>query len=147
MSPVVEAGLRRLPGVSISDEPFLTNVTARLCGPAFTGMRAFKSFSFSVSLPMAALEIVKVWTGSRSSSTSISCGRRIAQPADDSCQIASEQDLDLVLAVLGKRIRRRHAAARANRQPGQLIFLREIGRQAEWCRSAERTACSRPPGG
>jgi len=44
--------------------------------------------------------------------------------------MASEQDLDLVLAVLGKRIRHRHATARAQRQPGQLIFLREIGRQA-----------------
>ncbi len=52
------------------------------------------------------------------------------QPADESFQIPREQDLDLVFAVLGKRIRGRYAAARAQRQPGQLIFLREIGSRA-----------------
>ena len=51
----------------------------------------------------------------------------IAHPADGSCQIASEKDLDVVLAVLGKRIGRRQATARAKRQPRQVIFLCEIG--------------------
>ena len=55
---------------------------------------------------------------------------RLPQPADVSFQIAREPDLDLVLAVLGECVGHRHPAARAQGQAGQMIFLREVGRQA-----------------
>src|ERR1051326_2180582 len=53
----------------------------------------------------------------------------LAEPADASGQIAHEPDLNVVLAVLRKRIWYRHSTARADRQPGHLFFLREVGGQ------------------
>ena len=61
---------------------------------------------------------VKVATGSRSSSTSNSCGRSSRNPLTVLAD-RERAEPDDVLAVLGKRIRPRHATARANRHPGQ----------------------------
>jgi len=55
---------------------------------------------------------------------------RLAQSADVSAQIAREPNLDLVLAVLDECMGHRRPAARAQRQAGQMICLREVGGQA-----------------
>src|SRR6185503_21025831 len=55
---------------------------------------------------------------------------RLAQPADAAGQIAHEPDLNVVLAVLGKRVLDRRATACTDRQPRHLFFLRKVGRKA-----------------
>ena len=83
-----------------------------------------------MSSPLAGFSIVKVRDRLPVEQHHQLVRTGIAQPADVSCQIAHEPDLDLVLAVLDERVGHRHAAARADRQAGQMIFLREVGRQA-----------------
>jgi hypothetical protein len=52
---------------------------------------------------------------------------RRSEAANAAGSIAREPDLDVVLAIVRERVRRRHPAARANREPGHVLFLREIG--------------------
>ena len=54
---------------------------------------------------------------------------RFSQARDIPAQIARKPDLDVVVAVLRERVGHRRAAARADRQTGHMIFLRQIGRQ------------------
>jgi hypothetical protein len=57
-------------------------------------------------------------------------GLRIFQPVDVPGITAGEVDLDVVLAVLGERIRNENAAARADRESRYIPLLRDIGRDA-----------------
>ena len=53
----------------------------------------------------------------------------LAQPADGSRQVAREQHLHHVLAVLDEGVGPRHAPTRPDRQSWQLVFLRQVGWQ------------------
>ena len=53
----------------------------------------------------------------------------LTQSTDVPVQIAREPHLNLVLAIPRERVRDRHSAARAKRKPGDVRFLRAIGRQ------------------
>ena len=68
----------------------------------------------------------------RSSSSSSSCGSR--QPFDVLVAVARQPDLDLVLAVQRERVADQRAAARAERQPVDVLLLREVRRSRIRCR-------------
>ncbi len=55
---------------------------------------------------------------------------RIPQALDVPGIAAREQDLDVVLAVLRERVTSRHPATRADRESRDMVFLRDVGRDA-----------------
>ena len=132
MPPFVEARLCRLPAFRSAMNLPSTNVTPRLCGPACTGMRSFKFLSSVVSssgvggLLMVKLDRLRSTSTSDFVRTRLSAIRRRSRP-------------DRERARSGRRTRRpagKHsvtadAAARADRQPGHLVFLREVRRKAK----------------
>ena len=63
---------------------------------------------------------------------------RLAQALDVLVAVARQPDLDLVLAVLREGVRDERAAARAERQPLDVLLLREVRPDAD------RVAAGRP---
>ena len=56
---------------------------------------------------------------------------RLAQPLDLFVAVAGEPDLNLILAVARECVLQQCAAARARRQPFDVLFLREVGAKAK----------------
>ena len=88
----------------MSDEPTLTNVTPMSCEPALHG-----DARFQILVEERVVAVGWFLDGEGPNRLPIEQHQQLvrtvlAQPADGSGQIASEQDLDDVLAVLGKRI-------------------------------------------
>ena len=63
---------------------------------------------------------------------------RLGQPLDLLVAVAAQADLDFVLAVLRERVGHDSAAARAERQPLDVLFLREVRRDTERVAAGER---------
>ena len=84
-------------------------------------------------------------TRSPSSSSSTSCGSR--QALDVLVAVARQPDLDLVFAVQRKRVRNDGAAARAERQPVEVLLLRQVRRKHDRVAAGRARRAARPPAG
>ena len=126
----VEVGLVRLALGLSSEDGFFRNVTPRSCGPAVTGMRAFRCASTRrVGLAPRGGFTVNSATRSRSSSTSSSCGSR--RPSTCSLRSRVSRTWISYSPSCGKRVGDQRPAARAERQPLDVLLLREVRPDAE----------------
>ena len=130
MAPVVEMRLQRLPGRFEQRRAILDECDADLVRACTHGDARFQILVQHRGVGAGGLLDREVRDRLPVDQHHQLVRTRLSQPADVSFQIAREPDLDLVLAVLDERVGHRHPAARAQGQAGQMIFLREVGRQA-----------------
>ena len=113
------------------------NATVTSCGPAGTGtrtrIRSSTASPVSVGLSnivaRSSLPPIVTWCTSRPSMGNLELAR-VLQAADDVQVGAIELGLELVLAVERKRVPDAQAADRAERQPLDVLVLRQILRHA-----------------
>ena len=72
---------------------------------------------------------------------------RLAQTFDVFVAVPRQPNLDLVFAVLREGVADHGAAARAERQPVDVLLLREVRRKAERVAAGRTAGTSRPPAG
>ena len=130
MAPVIEVRLQRLPCRFEQRRAILDECDGDLVRPSTHGDARFQILVQNCGVGAGGLLDREVRDRLPVDEHHQLVRTRLSQPADVSFQIAHEPDLDLVLAVLNERVGHRRAAARAQGQAGQMIFLREVGRQA-----------------
>ena len=72
---------------------------------------------------------------------------RLAQALDVLVAVARQPDLDLVLAVLREGVRNQRPAARAERQPLDVLFLGEVRPDADRVAAGRPARAARRPAG
>ena len=134
--------------VSSSDDGFFRNVTPRSCGPAVTGMRTFRCASTCLDGPLplrgGGFTVNELHALAVEQHLQLV---RLAQALDVLVAVARQPDLDVVLAVLRERVADQRAAARAERQPVDVLLLREVRPDAERVAAGRPARAARPPAG